>query len=344
MRLALHRDGIRFIPPGFVGAMVDNRAFDEDRHRRVRPPEKILGSVAGLQRNARLREARSPCAKARSVVDARQLVARDPAGPVDQPLPGVNHFVAEDDPDRLADAPWIERRRDEHRAERNLLHAWIAAERIEPADAGAPGGRLRAENDGKGGKGTEEKAFVEVGEDLGDRVFCGAVKEGVIRRGHGLSLSGEDVEPGALRRKSRKGGEPCLAGNFGVSSGGADGGAISSCEANREKIEMNARPMATITPAAVRRIATLAGEGGLRIDLRKGGCAGMEYAVEIVPAMQPGDLAVEQDGVRMFLAARAQLFLVGAEIDHVSTLLEHGFRIRNPNERASCGCGTSVGF
>lgn len=107
---------------------------------------------------------------------------------------------------------------------------------------------------------------------------------------------------------------------------------------------MAARAMVTITPAAVQRIGALVEGGGLRLDLRKGGCAGMEYAVEIVPAMQPGDLAVEQDGVQVFLAARAQLFLVGAEIDHVSTLLEHGFRIRNPNERASCGCGTSVGF
>lgn len=107
------------------------------------------------------------------------------------------------------------------------------------------------------------------------------------------------------------------------------------------------KPALTLTPAAVqqvRRLAERAGGGGLRIGVKKGGCAGMEYTMDFVAAPGEGDEVVEQDGVRILLAPMAQMLLIGTEIDYETDLLHAGFRFRNPNVSDSCGCGESVRF
>ncbi|MFO1139097.1 MAG: iron-sulfur cluster assembly accessory protein [Paracoccus sp. (in: a-proteobacteria)] len=103
----------------------------------------------------------------------------------------------------------------------------------------------------------------------------------------------------------------------------------------------------TITPAAERQIARLMASKsaqGLRIGLKKGGCAGMEYTMELTDAARPGDEVVEQGEARVMIAPTAQMFLFGTEIDYETGLLESGFRFRNPNVTDSCGCGESVSF
>jgi iron-sulfur cluster assembly protein len=103
----------------------------------------------------------------------------------------------------------------------------------------------------------------------------------------------------------------------------------------------------TLTPAAVRQIARLMerdGRAGLRIGVKKGGCAGMEYTMEFADAVDPLDAVVEQDGARVMIAPMAQMFLIGTEIDYQTTLLESKFVFRNPNVAESCGCGESVSF
>ncbi|MFV0409494.1 MAG: HesB/IscA family protein [Paracoccus sp. (in: a-proteobacteria)] len=103
----------------------------------------------------------------------------------------------------------------------------------------------------------------------------------------------------------------------------------------------------TITPAAERQISRLmAGKEafGLRIGLKKGGCAGMEYTMDLVPAAEGTDEVIEQNGARILIAAAAQMFLFGTEIDYENGLLESGFKFRNPNVSDACGCGESVSF
>jgi iron-sulfur cluster assembly protein len=103
----------------------------------------------------------------------------------------------------------------------------------------------------------------------------------------------------------------------------------------------------TLTPAAARQISRLMardGSQGLRIGVKKGGCAGMEYTMDYVSEMNPLDEIVEQDGARVLIAPMAQMFLFGTEIDYEVSLLESGFRFRNPNVSESCGCGESVKF
>ncbi len=103
----------------------------------------------------------------------------------------------------------------------------------------------------------------------------------------------------------------------------------------------------TMTPAASAQIARLmAREGhyGLRIGLKKGGCAGMEYTMEYVTEAAPGDEVVEQDGARVLIAPMAQMFLFGTEIDYEVSLLDASFKFRNPNVTDACGCGESIKF
>lgn len=103
----------------------------------------------------------------------------------------------------------------------------------------------------------------------------------------------------------------------------------------------------TLTPTAVRQIARLMdkqGSAGLRIGVKKGGCAGMEYTMDYVAEKNPLDEVVEQDGARVFIAPMAQMFLIGTEIDYEVDLLQAGFKFRNPNVAEACGCGESIKF
>ena len=103
----------------------------------------------------------------------------------------------------------------------------------------------------------------------------------------------------------------------------------------------------TLTPMAARQIARLMekdGRQGLRIGVKKGGCAGMEYTMDYVSAVNPLDEVVEQDGARGMIAPMAQMFLIGTEIDYEVDLLHAGFKFRNPNVAEACGCGESIKF
>ena len=59
----------------------------------------------------------------------------------------------------------------------------------------------------------------------------------------------------------------------------------------------------TMTPAAIKQIAKLMdkeGHAGLRIGVKKGGCAGMEYTMDYVTDRDPHDEVVEKDGQKIF--------------------------------------------
>lgn len=104
--------------------------------------------------------------------------------------------------------------------------------------------------------------------------------------------------------------------------------------------------MVKLTPKAAERVrATLAREGRpggcLRLRVSAGGCSGMSYAFEFVDAPQPGDTVSEQDGARLAVDPKAFLFVNGSEVDWHQTLMESGFRVRNPNAVHTCNCGTS---
>ncbi|MCI2393347.1 iron-sulfur cluster assembly accessory protein [Aliiroseovarius sediminis] len=103
----------------------------------------------------------------------------------------------------------------------------------------------------------------------------------------------------------------------------------------------------TMTKTAEAQIAKLMASGGhkgLRIGVKKGGCAGMEYTMDYVDEVDPNDEVVEQNDACVIIAPMAQMFLFGTEIDYEVALLEAGFKFRNPNVSEACGCGESIKF
>src|SRR3989344_3283662 len=80
---------------------------------------------------------------------------------------------------------------------------------------------------------------------------------------------------------------------------------------------------------------------GLRIAVLRGGCAGFVYNMDFEKEPVEGDMIVEEHGVKLFLDPKTVDHMKGTEIDYLETLQQSGFKINNPNAKASCGCGKS---
>lgn len=104
--------------------------------------------------------------------------------------------------------------------------------------------------------------------------------------------------------------------------------------------------MMTLTDKAIVQLARLlesraaGARSGLRLAVRRGGCAGWQYEMN-VGEPGPHDEIVEQGGARLIIAADSIDKLRGCEVDYSDDLTDAGFKIHNPNASRSCGCGTS---
>jgi iron-sulfur cluster assembly protein len=103
----------------------------------------------------------------------------------------------------------------------------------------------------------------------------------------------------------------------------------------------------TLTDAAAQRVkALLASKGvgvkGLKIGVKKGGCAGMEYTMTWADAIDPRDEVIEQDGAVVLIEPSALMYLLGTEMDYKTDKLASQFVFNNPNQQSACGCGESV--
>ncbi len=81
---------------------------------------------------------------------------------------------------------------------------------------------------------------------------------------------------------------------------------------------------------------------GVRIGVKNGGCAGMEYVMDYATEIAPLDEVVEENGIKVLIDPKAILFLIGTEIDFVVEKLSQRFTFSNPNQTDACGCGESV--
>lgn len=104
--------------------------------------------------------------------------------------------------------------------------------------------------------------------------------------------------------------------------------------------------MITLTPSAITHLKQLlqnkgaTEEAGLRLQVEKGGCAGMQYTMKI-DQRHSADQVFAQDGVAVILDTESHGYLDGSTIDYVDSLNDSGFKLENPNAVRSCGCGTS---
>jgi iron-sulfur cluster assembly protein len=81
---------------------------------------------------------------------------------------------------------------------------------------------------------------------------------------------------------------------------------------------------------------------GVRVGVKNGGCAGMEYTMEYADMVNPTDEVVEDKGVKILVDPKAVLFLLGTEMDYKTDKLTSQFVFNNPNQTSACGCGESV--
>ncbi len=101
----------------------------------------------------------------------------------------------------------------------------------------------------------------------------------------------------------------------------------------------------SLAPAALDRIRGYLADDpaalGLRFGVRRTGCSGWGYAVDLARDRRDGDVVSEQDGIRIFVDADSLPMVDGTEIDFLKQGLNEQFVFRNPNVAGECGCGSS---
>lgn len=100
----------------------------------------------------------------------------------------------------------------------------------------------------------------------------------------------------------------------------------------------------TLTKAAAERVKRyLANDGGegLRVGVRRTGCSGWAYSVQLAESIADEDIVFEDNGVRVVVSPDSLSFVDGSEIDFVASGLNRTFQFNNPNVTDECGCGES---
>ena len=101
----------------------------------------------------------------------------------------------------------------------------------------------------------------------------------------------------------------------------------------------------TVSERAARRIGEiLKGEPSgtmLRVSVEGGGCSGFQYKFDMEHAKANDDLVISRDGAVVLIDPVSVNYMTGSEIDFVDDLIGASFKVKNPQAKASCGCGTS---
>jgi iron-sulfur cluster assembly protein len=105
--------------------------------------------------------------------------------------------------------------------------------------------------------------------------------------------------------------------------------------------------MLHLSEIAAKKISTLRGEENrsndyfLRIEVKKGGCAGLSYKMNFDADIKASDKIFENHGEKIVIDPSSFMYLVGMTLDYQGGLNGKGFIFSNPNAAKSCGCGTS---
>ncbi len=101
----------------------------------------------------------------------------------------------------------------------------------------------------------------------------------------------------------------------------------------------------TVSERAARRIGEiLKGEPTgtmLRVSVEGGGCSGFQYKFDMDRVKTDDDLVISRGGAVVLIDPVSVNYMAGSEIDFVDDLIGASFKVKNPQAKASCGCGTS---
>ncbi len=101
----------------------------------------------------------------------------------------------------------------------------------------------------------------------------------------------------------------------------------------------------TITPAANERmrhfLAATPAAAGVRFGVKRTGCSGFAYVVDLAEAIDVGDQLVEVDGLPLIVDDNSLAMVDGTVIDFRRQGLNASFVFHNPNATGECGCGES---
>ena len=80
---------------------------------------------------------------------------------------------------------------------------------------------------------------------------------------------------------------------------------------------------------------------GLRLLVVPGGCSGYMYSFRFDKNVGKEDTVIESHGSKLIVDKTSLEMLKGATIEYVESLEESGLKIKNPNAKSTCGCGSS---
>ncbi len=114
-----------------------------------------------------------------------------------------------------------------------------------------------------------------------------------------------------------------------------------------EVVDAPAEIKLTVTDAAAHKIKDFCSKNGkqaLRVGIKRGGCSGYSYILELADLQQATDIVIEEKGAKLFIDGASAENLDGMEIDYLDSLTGAGFKIKNPQATKGCGCGNSFGM
>lgn len=104
----------------------------------------------------------------------------------------------------------------------------------------------------------------------------------------------------------------------------------------------------TLTKTAVERILYLIntnfGMKGIKITIKKSGCAGLTYKIDKMINLEENNIVYENNGAKLFIPLDLMHLIDGSELDYVQEGLNYSFKFNNPNAKYLCGCGESFGI
>jgi iron-sulfur cluster assembly accessory protein len=83
-----------------------------------------------------------------------------------------------------------------------------------------------------------------------------------------------------------------------------------------------------------------AGDIGLRVGVKGGGCSGFQYALAL-DERRDDDHVFATSGIPVLVDPASLRYVEGSTVDYTENFMGSGFEVSNPNVVASCGCGSS---